>query len=347
MNLWDRIEKNFKRIGGRSISIQAKSDNPTPFSCFLHFLLGTPAFILALIFEIFFFSFAGQGFLTTGNFINLLRQGSVLAIPAMGMTYVILCAEIDLSPGALMSLSGVLVAILMNKGVNLVTACVIAVFVGSMAGLLNGVLTTKGGIPSFIVTLGMMGMAKGIALVLTNAEAVRLPSDPFFRILADGYFLFVPNPVWVVGLIFLPVFFVLTQTRLGFHVYEVGSNENAARFMGTHIVLTKIFVFFLSGFLSSLSGILLISRMNSAHPTVGIGYEFEAIAATVLGGTIFAGGKGGLVGTMAGVVIITILRNGLNIMGLNTAMQLTIFGLIVILALSFDLLRYRGKPGTL
>jgi ribose transport system permease protein len=341
MNLIDRIETNFKRIG-KSPLLPGGPFRSTPFPSLIRSILGAPAFIMALIFEILFFSFAGEGFLSIGNFINLLRQGSVLVLPALGMTYVILCAEIDLSVGALMSLSGVLVAILMNKGTTLLTASIVALLVGSLVGLLNGLLTTKGRIPSFIVTLSMLGMAKGIALVLTDGESVRLPAHPFFRVLADGYFLSLPNLVWSAILIFLFFFMVLKYTKIGFHVYEVGSNENAAQRMGTNIVVTKNFVFFVSGFLSSLSGILLISRMNSAHPTAGIGFEFEAIASTVLGGTIFEGGKGGLVGTMAGVVIITILRNGLNMMGLNTALQLTVFGLIIILALSFDIFHYRG-----
>ncbi len=342
MKLIDLIRRDFKRNEVSSLTLDAPPP-ATSLSVFIHAAIGAPAFIAALIFEVLFFSFFGEGFLTIGNLFNFLRQGSVLALPAIGMTYVILCAEIDLSPGGLMSLSGVLLAILMNNHVSLLTAIGVTLALGLFAGLVNGLLTTKGGIPSFLVTLSMMGMTKGIALVLSDAESVRLPVHPFFKAIADGHFLWIPNPVWIATVTCLFFYAVLRYTKLGFHVYEVGSNQNAARLMGTDIPFVKVFVFLVSGFLSSLAGIVLISRMNSAHPTVAVGYEFEAIAATILGGTIFEGGKGGLLGTMAGVIVITILRNGLNMMGLNTSIQLTVFGVIIILALSFDIFRYGGR----
>ena len=344
MGLANRAMNNVNRI--EKLLSSRVNKKLTSYTGSLRFLVGLPAFVLALLFEIIFFSITGEGFLTISNLLNLLRQGSVLAIVSIGMTYVILCAEIDLSCGAIISLCGVLVPILVSQGYALFPSCFFAIFVGVLTGLFNGLLTAKARIPSFIVTLGVMGMAKGIALVLTDAESVKLPQHWFFKSLGDGHFLFIPNPVWITGLIFLFGFVLLNRTKFGFQMYEVGSNENAAFRMGTDIVKVKVLVFVLSGLLSSLAGIMLITRMNSAHPTVGIGYEFEAIAATVLGGTIFEGGKGSLGGTMAGVVIITILRNGLNMMGLFTSLQLTIFGLIIILALSFDYLHYKGKPKT-
>lgn len=286
--------------------------------------------LLAAIFGVF-----APGFFSLSNLLNIWRQAAVLLILATGQTLVILTEGIDLSSGAVMGLAGVACALALHAGAPPLLAILIGMAIGTLGGALNGALIAIGRLPPFIATLGMMGMAEGLALALTGGSSV--PGfSPGFRYLGDGDPLGMPMPVWIAGLTFVWAYLVLHHTPFGTHVFALGGNEAAARTAGVPIRRQKIRVYTTAGFLSALGGIVLIARMNSAHPTVGIGYEFDAIAATILGGTSFERGRGGIGGTVLGVALIAVLRNGLNVIGLATYLQLAVVGSILVAALVLD-----------
>lgn len=271
-------------------------------------------------------------FLTLKNFLNLIQQCSIPGIIAMGMTFVILVAGIDLSVGSIVALAGMIAAILISSGISIPLAVLAALFAGAVLGFVNGFLSTKFNIPSFIVTLAMMVSARGLALLLTNGKPVfGLPES--FGVLGGGFIGIFPvsGLIWIVLTIIAAI--ILKYTPFGRNLYAVGGNPEAAHLSGIRVERHLISVFVISGLLSALAGVVMASWLTVGQPTAASGAELNAIAAVVLGGTGLFGGTGGVLGTFAGVLLLTIITNIFNLLGLASYYQDIFMGLIIVLAL--------------
>ena len=271
-------------------------------------------------------------FLTVSNFVNILRQSTINGIIAIGMTYVILTAGIDLSVGAVLALATVVAADLMQAEMAVPFAIGIGLGLGAVLGLINGVIITKARVPPFIATLGMMTVARGLALTYTEGRPITgLPES--FRFLGTGSLGPIPMPIVIAVLAFISAYILLNRMRAGEYIYAIGNNPIAARYAGINVHRYIIFVYAAAGFLSALAGMILTARLNSAQPTAALGYEFDAIAAVVVGGTSFAGGEGSLGGTLLGVLVIAVLNNGLNLLNVSSFYQPVVTGVVIALAL--------------
>jgi ribose/xylose/arabinose/galactoside ABC-type transport system permease subunit len=275
-------------------------------------------------------------FLTPSNLLNILEQSSINAIVAVGMTFVIITAGIDLSVGSILAFSGVVMASVLQGGVPLTLALLAGLGVGTACGLVNGFLVSVGKLPPFIVTLGMMSVARGAALVYTDGRPIS-SFEPTFRFLATGKIFFIPMPLLIMLLVYSIAYLVLTRTKFGLYTYAMGGNEEATRLSGVNVRFHKTMVYALSGLTSAIAAVLLTARLNSAQPIAGIMYELDAIAATVIGGTSLMGGEGTLTGTFIGALIMGVLRNGLNLLGVSSFLQQIIIGLVIIIAVLFDI----------
>jgi len=275
-------------------------------------------------------------FLTVSNLLNVAQQTTIVAIIAVGMTFVIITAGIDLSVGSMLAFSGVVMATLLVRGVPLPVALLVAIATGMIGGALNGLLITIGRLPPFIATLGMMSIARGAALVFTEGRPVSGFSDGFRRI-AVGEILGIPAPIIIMLVIYAVAHFVLTRTKLGRYTYAIGGNEEAAILSGVNVRLYKTLVYGLCGALSGLAAIILTARLNSAQPIAGMMYELDAIAATVIGGTSLTGGEGTVIGTLIGALIIGVLRNGLNLLDISSFVQQIVIGAVIVIAVLLDM----------
>jgi ribose/xylose/arabinose/galactoside ABC-type transport system permease subunit len=275
-------------------------------------------------------------FLTISNLLNITQQTSINAIIAVGMTFVIIAAGIDLSVGSIMAFAGVVLASALNAGIPLPLALLIGLGVGLLCGVVNGVLITYGNLPPFISTLGMMSVARGAALLYTEGRPISgFTGD--FRFLATGEILSIPMPVIIMAVVYTIGYFVLSHTKLGRCTYAMGGNEEAATLSGINVKLYKTVVYGLCGLLSGVAAIILTARLNSAQPIAGMMYELDAIAATVIGGTSLMGGEGRIVGTLIGALIMGVLRNGLNLLGVSSFVQQTVIGSVIIIAVLVDM----------
>ena len=281
-------------------------------------------------------------FLTVSNLLNIAQQTSINAIVAVGMTYVILSGGIDLSVGSIVALSGVVLGLVLQNGTPTLAGVAAALLAGVACGLVNGALVSWGGLPPFIVTLGTMSIARGAALLVTEGRPVSGFDAPF-RSVATGEVAFIPAPVVVMALIYALAHLVLTQTTFGRYVYAIGGNEEATRLSGVAIRFHKTMVYAVSGLMSALAAIILTARLNSAQPIAGMMYELDAIAATVIGGTSLMGGEGTLVGTLVGALIMGVLRNGLNLLGVSSFLQQIVIGSVIIGAVLVDTLLKRHR----
>lgn len=299
-------------------------------------LIGFVALCVAL-------SIISPAFLTEANILNILRQVSTNANLALGMTLVIIICGIDLSVGSIVALSGTVTGgLIAFSGVPIPIAVLIGILVGTLAGAFNGVVVAYTGIPSFIVTLAMLNIARGAAYVYTGGQPIRVMNEGF-NVLGAGYLGPIPLPV-IYSFIFLVItFLILNKTKLGRHIYAVGGNKEAARFTGIKIKKVEIFVYTFSGFLAAFSGVVLAARMFSGQPTVGNGFELDAIAAVVLGGTSMTGGIGKIGGTLIGVLVIGVLNNGLNLLNINSFWQLIIKGIVILAAVYVDMMKKRKE----
>jgi ribose transport system permease protein len=288
-----------------------------------------PIIILSLLIGL--FSFLSDSFLSLSNAVNIIRQGSVLALAAFGQTFIILVAGIDLSVGAVMGLSSCTAALLMLNGTNVVLAVAIAILVALVCGTISGVVANYIGLHPFVATFGMWGMSLGVALVITE-ERVIFGFPGTLRVFHDGSMLGIPNPLIIVLIIFAALHFFLKRTALGTHVYAIGGNQEAAILSGINVNLLKTMLFAFSGLMSGIAGMLFLARSNSATAVDTIGFEFDSICAVVLGGTALAGGRGGVKETLVGVFLLATLRNGMNMMGVNIYLQLVFVGVILIFA---------------
>jgi len=273
-----------------------------------------------------------ENFLSSDNFLNIARQVSINAIIAVGMTCAILSGGIDLSVGAVMALSGTLMAGTMIAGVPLVAAIFIGLGVGLSFGLFNGFFVAYAGMPPIIVTLATMGIARGLGLIYTGGYPIDgLPEA--FAFFGRGSLLGVQTPVVIMLLVFVVAYLLLNKTPIGRYIYAIGGNEEATRLSGVRVARYKLLVYSLSGFTCALAGLVLSSRLMSGQPNSGVGFEMDAIAAVVMGGTSISGGRGSIIGTLIGAMMLGVLNNGLNMMGVSPYVQNIIKGLIILFAI--------------
>lgn len=274
-------------------------------------------------------------FLTRSNLTNIAQQATINAIIAIGMTFVIITAGIDLSVGSVLAFVGVILASLLHANIPTVVALILAVGVGMLAGAINGALISWGKLPPFIVTLGMMSVARGCALVYTDGRPIS-GFDSGFRNLSNAHFLLLPLPIWIMIVLYIVTHVILTRTKFGRNTYAIGGNEAASYLSGVNVRIHKAAIYAFSGVTCSIAAILLTSRLNSASPLAGINYELDAIAATVIGGTSLMGGEGTLSGTLVGALIIQVLRNGLNLLKVSSNFQNVVIGGVIVIAALLD-----------
>lgn len=298
--------------------------------------------LMVLILLVLLMSIFAPNFNRVDNLLNIARSISVNAILAAGLTFVILTGGIDLSVGSIVAVSGVVAVIAAVAGVPAPVAVLIGMAVGGACGLVNGVLAAYLALAPFIVTLGTMTFLRGLAYTITNGQPI-VSSDLNFKDLGNGYLLNIPVPVIAMVAVFAVAWFVLERTRYGRHVYAVGGNAQAARLAGVQVNRIILSVYVVAGICAGLAGVIFASRVISAQPTAGTGYELDAIAAVVLGGTSLAGGRGRIVGTLIGAVILGVLTTGLILLNVQFFTQLLIKGVVIILAVAIDSLKQRPE----
>lgn len=293
--------------------------------------------LIALALLVMVISIVSPEFRTVKNFLSLLRQSSINGLIAFGMTCVILTDAIDLSVGSVLALSTALCAGMITAGVPAGLAMILALAIGTFLGAVSGILVTKGRLQPFIATLITMTVYRGVTMIFTGAKPISNLGDSFvLKLVGRGNFYRIPIPVILLLLVFAAFYLLLNKTTFGRAVYATGSNWKCAKLAGINIHRTKIAVYAISGFMASLSGLILLSRLGSAQPTLGEGYELDAIAAVALGGTSMSGGRGKIYGTFIGVLIIAVLNNGLNILGVSSYYQDVIKGLVILVAVLSD-----------
>ena len=278
-------------------------------------------------------------FLTPNNMFNILRQNASNLFLATGMTMVIILGGIELSVGSVIALSGCVAAgCVVNLGLPEAVGFLAAILVGAIVGMFNGLVICKTDIPPFIVSLACMNIAKGIALVYTQGAPIRCMTDAF-KFPGAGYVGPVPTPVILMLIVFVIAALMINRTQLGRHIYAVGGNAQAAKFSGINVSKVKFIVYTYTGIMAGIAGVVVASRLYSGQPTAGDGAEMDAIAAVVVGGTSMSGGSGRIGGTLIGVLIIGVLNNGLNLMGVDSNWQYIVKGLVILLAVYVDFIR--------
>lgn len=278
-------------------------------------------------------------FLTKSNLFNVFRQTSINAIIAAGMTFVILTAGIDLSVGSILGFSGAIAASMLAGGSNIFLALIVALIIGAFSGILNGIIITKGKVQPFIATLAIMILLRGATMVFTDGRPIAVPGDKvssIFRWIGTGEFLGVPVPIIIMAIVFVICYYILNHTQFGRHIYAVGGNEEASLLSGVNTDKVKILAYTISGILAAVAGVIVTSRLSSAQPTAGDGYELDAIAAVVLGGTSLVGGQGTVIGTIIGALIIGILNNALNLMDVQSYYQMIAKAVVILIAVLLD-----------
>jgi ribose transport system permease protein len=296
-----------------------------------------------------FFSVASSSFMQTDNMVGILQATAVNGVLAIACTFVIITSGIDLSVGTLMTFCAVMAGVVLTYwGLPFYLGVLAAIFFGAFSGFISGVLIAKLKIPPFIATLGMMLMLKGLSLVITHSKPIYFNDTPEFSVISQesliGYFLPelpIPNAVLILFVVAVLSSLVLNKTVLGTYTFALGSNEEAVRLSGVNVDRWKIVVYTLSGAICGIAGLLIASRLNSAQPSLGQGYELDAIAAVVIGGTSLSGGVGTILGTIIGAFIMSVLTNGLRIMSVAQEWQTVVTGLIIIAAVYADILRKR------
>ena len=281
-------------------------------------------------------------FFSYNNFINIFRQVSVNFILGVALTYVIITAGIDLSVGSILAFAGVTAGLFLRTGGNFIVAILIALLIGSICGLINGVLVAKAKLAPFIATLGMMSIARGLALVVTSGNSITI-DNANYTFLGSGNIYSIPMPVIIAIIVLIISSFILRKTWFGRYLYAIGGSHEASRLSGIKVDKLIIFTYTISGFLSGVAAVVLTARLWSAPPIAGQGYELDAIAAAVIGGASLMGGKGKILGTLYGAMVIGIIRNGLNLLGVSSFLQQVVIGVIIILAVFLD--KLRSKDG--
>ena len=298
--------------------------------------------VLAILLLGLLFYLLTDSFLTVSNLLNILQQITIIAILGFGVTLVIISGGIDLSLGAVLALSGMVTAALLQQNLSIFLSIAAGVLSGAVLGLVNGVNVVFLRLPAFIATLAMLSIARGVALVATRAVPIYdLPES--FLFLGTGFLFGIPVPVFCMLSLLLVLQFCVTRMRWGRYIYAIGGNEEAARLSGIRVSPMKLGIYTLCGICSGLAGVLFAARLGSGQPTVGIGYELDAITAAILGGTNLFGGAGTLIGTLFGAFAMGIINNGQALLNVNSYVQLIIKGIIVILAVGMSTIKFRAK----
>jgi len=293
--------------------------------------------LLAFILLFIVVAILNPAFIAPLNILNLLRQISINALIAFGMTFVILTGGIDLSVGSILALSSALMAGMIVSGFDPILAIFVAAILGAVMGAINGLLITKGKVAPFIATLATMTIFRGLTLVYTDGNPISgLGNNLAFQLFGRGYFLGIPVPAITMMITFGILWFILHKTSFGRKTYAIGGNEKASFVSGVKVDRVKWMIYSLAGLLAALAGAILTSRLNSAQPTAGNAYEMDAIAAVVLGGTSLSGGKGKIFGTLVGALIIGTLNNGLNLLGVSSFYQQVVKGIVILIAVLID-----------
>jgi ribose transport system permease protein len=286
-------------------------------------------------------SFSTSSFASANNISNLLRQGSMIAILAVGQTFVIITGGIDLSVGAVVGFATVIAAMLINAGIPVILAILITLLVGVAIGLFHGFGIVKMGLPPFIITLATLTSLRGIGLLMTNGNSISINNDAFQEFSRNS-FLGVPNLFWMVIMVGIPAYIFLHHSRWGRYLFSVGSNAEASRLSGVNVQRTIYMAYTLSGLCAAFVGVLLASRIGIGNPTQAEGWELQAIASSVIGGTSLFGAVGSVHGPLLGAFILATINNGANLLNVNAFWQRIITGVLIIVIVYFDGLRRRG-----
>ena len=290
-------------------------------------------------------TFASPYFLTLSNFSNVLRQATSNALLAYALTYVLIIGNIDLTVGSMVGIGSVLVAtFITNFGLPFIPALLLTVIFGCAIGFINGFIVSNTVMPPYIITLAMQNILRGFAYLIAGGVAIRVNNDAFYNF-GNAYILGIPIPVIVFAVIGVILSIVLERTVFGRHMIAVGGNIEAARYAGINIKKIKTIGYMISGSLAALAGVIVASRVYSGQPTAGQGFESDAIAAAVLGGTSFNGGRGSIGGTIIGILIIAIVANGLNLLEVPYYWQTVVKGLVIMLAVYYDTEKQRRTVG--
>ena len=309
--------------------------------------------LIALLVMALAMTFLSDNFATTDNMFNVFRQVSVNLCISVGMTMVILTGGIDLSVGSILAFSGAIAAGLMKNGISVQWAdtyigftflgCVLAaLLIGGALGFFNGLMVSRFKVPPFVATLAMLTIARGATMLYTNGYPITGIGNEF-TYLGTGWFLGIPMPVWVALIIILFFIFFMRKSKAGRYIYAIGGNEKATRLSGININKVKITVYTLTGILCAVAGLLVTARLDSAQPNAGGGYELDSIAAVVIGGTSLSGGKGSILGTVIGALIIGVLNNGLVLLNVSPFWQQVIKGFVILLAVMIDRIKVNEK----
>lgn len=274
-------------------------------------------------------------FLSLNNITNILRQASYTAIAAVGMTMVIVIGEIDLSAGSLVCASGLVGAVVCKNTESVLLAVIAAVAVGAVVGCWNGILCAYGKLPGFIATLASMTILRGLAYIITGGNSVVWTSEAFTKI-GTGYIGVIPIPVIIMILVIAFGYILTTKLKFGRYIYAVGGNSNSSRWSGISVEKVKITVYIIMGVLTSIAGLIITARLGSGQPSAGQNFEMDCITAAVVGGTSMSGGKGKVFGTIVGVLLLTVLTNGMTLVGMNTYWQQVLKGIIIVVSVLAD-----------
>ena len=297
-------------------------------------------------------SIVSPAFATLRNLTNVVRQVSIIGILAMGVTFCIITTGIDLSSGSMLAFVGVIVAsfsqtkVVDSQPISVMMPIFFAILIGLAAGALmgfsNGALTAYGKIPPFVATLGMMTVARGAALLYSGGRPIGYLKKSY-TFLGGGYFMKIPIPIWIYILVGVISYILLSKSKFGRYVFAIGGNMQAARICGINVELTLVKVYMYAGVLSAVSGILLVARTAAGNPTYGLAYELDAIASTVIGGTSLSGGIGSIPLCVVGAMIIGVLNNGMDLLGVNAYWQQIVKGVIIVVAVVIDSRKRRRK----
>ena len=310
------------------------NDKKWNLSAFRELLLVGVVLLLCIIWTI-----MNPQFLSLNNITNILRQGSYTAIAAVGMTMVIIIGEIDLSAGSLVCASGLVGALVCKHTDSVLLAVLAALLVGALVGLMNGLLCALGKLPGFIASLASMTILRGLAYIVTEGNSVVWGNDTFTKI-GTGYVGIIPVPVIIMLAAIIFGTLLTTKFRFGRYIYAVGGNSEASRWSGIPVEKVKITVYMIMGVLTSIAGLIITARLGSGQPSAGLNFEMDCITAAVVGGTSMSGGRGKVIGTIVGVLLLTVLTNGMTLVGMNTYWQQVLKGIIIVVSVLADT---RGK----
>lgn len=302
-------------------------------------LLGKLGPLLALVILVILVTILSPSFITASNLLNLLRQVSINAVIAFGMTFVILTGGIDLSVGSILALTGAVTASMIASGISAWLAIPAGMALGAVFGCFNGALVAYGKAAAFIATLATMTIFRGATYVFTNGNPItgaKMNDSFLFQFMGRGYLLRIPFPIIIMLVAYVILYVLLHKTAFGRKTYALGGNETAAYIAGVKTKTVTLLIFTINGLMASIAGIILTSRLSSAQPDAGTGYEMDAIAAVVLGGTSLAGGKGRMFGTLIGALIIGTLNNGMNLLGISSFYQQIVKGIVILIAVLLD-----------